>query len=226
MKGKRKYELNVNRFDKIDSQETAYWLGFLIGDGSVEKYSLRIELSNKDIGHIEKLRDFMQSTHPIKSVAKECSRICFNSIVLVNKLREYGIIENKTYTQISTPNITQVLLPHFYRGLFDADGWLTEHKHKNCKSGFEIGFSSYFQNILIEIQDWFNQQLGHKVGYIKTRKRKNQLVSQLIIGGNYNFIKSTRLLYQDCNIYLNRKYFDYLEKINELHSRNIRYKYI
>ena len=48
-------------FEKIDTEEKAYWLGFLYADGSVGSKDDRIELglAEKDFHHIEKFRDFI-----------------------------------------------------------------------------------------------------------------------------------------------------------------------
>ena len=52
--GKRLHFFNENLFDNIITSEQSYWLGFLYGDGSVDKYSLTIELGQKDIDNIKK----------------------------------------------------------------------------------------------------------------------------------------------------------------------------
>lgn len=57
----RKYKVNEDYFKLIDTEEKAYWLGFLYADGCVTqatKYSkrLQVNLSIKDINHLEILR--------------------------------------------------------------------------------------------------------------------------------------------------------------------------
>ena len=48
-------------FKTIDTEEKAYWLGFLYADGSVGSNDDRIELglAERDLHHIEKFRDFI-----------------------------------------------------------------------------------------------------------------------------------------------------------------------
>ena len=48
-------------FETIDTEEKAYWLGFLYADGSVGSKDNRIELglAEKDLKQIEKFRDFI-----------------------------------------------------------------------------------------------------------------------------------------------------------------------
>ena len=50
---------NVLRyFDKINTEEKAYWLGFLYADGSISSKEDKIELglAEKDLHHIEKFK--------------------------------------------------------------------------------------------------------------------------------------------------------------------------
>ena len=48
-------------FEKIDTEDKAYWLGFLYADGSVGSKENKIELglAEQDLHHIEKFRDFI-----------------------------------------------------------------------------------------------------------------------------------------------------------------------
>lgn len=54
-------------FKTIDTEEKAYWLGFLYADGSVSKdlKAVTLELNIKDIDHIRKFKRAINSTHKI-----------------------------------------------------------------------------------------------------------------------------------------------------------------
>ena len=43
-----KHKLNVDFFQNIDSQEKAYWLGYITADGYVQQNGYRLTLSYKD----------------------------------------------------------------------------------------------------------------------------------------------------------------------------------
>ena len=205
---KRKYNFNSQIFNKVDTSEKAYWLGFLLGDGSITKNqsSLRLELSNKDLDHLYKFRDFISSDYPIKETNKDCSLISINSIDFTLSLARFGLVPAKTYKDILTPKLKTNLLVDFYRGIFDSDGWLVEHKRiKSPKSSFEFGFSSYNYNFLLEIKNWINNTLNRDIGYLIERKRNKQRVCQLIFGGNTNFKLLYKLFYQNTTNYLLRK---------------------
>ena len=70
MAGKRLYTLNEKIFNQIDSQEKAYWFGFLCADGSIHKSStnqhvIQCKLSLKDINHLEKMKLFFETNKPL-----------------------------------------------------------------------------------------------------------------------------------------------------------------
>lgn len=60
-------KFNENIFDVIDTEEKAYWLGFLYADGYIEtpndnkkSYSMELALKLSDVEHLIKFNDFMQ----------------------------------------------------------------------------------------------------------------------------------------------------------------------
>ena len=67
MKFQRKYFYNDNYFEQIDSEEKAYWVGFLYGDGHISDHTVYLCLQTRDKGHIIKfLKAINADTVPIK----------------------------------------------------------------------------------------------------------------------------------------------------------------
>jgi len=215
------YTCDVEIFKTIDNQDKAYWLGFLLGDGHITKYNyLKLELSNKDISHLEKFKQLMCTNSQIKLSSKNCCYININYKNICIDLAKYGMINNKTYT-VKTPNIDKSLLKHFYRGILDSDGWVCRHKNKKGNDQFEFGFCSANQIFLQEIKDWINQQLNINYGYLKHRKYKiSGEAWQLIFGGTKNFKLISNLLYDnfECSSYLERKYNKTKDFLKEIYS--------
>ena len=56
----RTCQLNEQAFSKL-TPEAAYWVGFLMADGSIVGRSVGIALALKDAGHLELFRAFMGS---------------------------------------------------------------------------------------------------------------------------------------------------------------------
>lgn len=71
----RQYKLNNQYFDNINTEEKAYWLGFLWADGSIHKTNPRSKHQNRltivqkksEIKHIQKFNKAISSSEPALS---------------------------------------------------------------------------------------------------------------------------------------------------------------
>jgi hypothetical protein len=64
-----RYDLDESFFDRIDTEEKAYWLGFLGADGGIYKGRISIQLAPRDKAHLSKLLGSLQANHPIREVS-------------------------------------------------------------------------------------------------------------------------------------------------------------
>jgi len=129
----RKYKVNVDFFEKIDSPEKAYWLGFLTADGCVVgKYHVKLELSLNDNNHLVKFKNTLSSEHPIKyrinNRGRKCCNIKITSKKMVKDLRKLGVIPRKALVVKPYLGITQDLKEHYFRGLVDGDGCISKRR--------------------------------------------------------------------------------------------------
>ncbi len=207
--GKRKYLYNERIFKTIDAPEKAYWIGFLMADGWINK--TRLGLSLKDGEMIYKFRHFLGNEDiPIK-VAKNCAGIynqkliTLNSRLMINDLSIYGLIQNKTFiTQIK--NIPERYLSHFIRGYFDGDGCLYSSKDLRHNK-LEICSSSI--KILYQIQEILKKNnVLKKENYVT--HRNDYKCSSLIVSNMKELILFCEFIYKDSAIRLERKYNKYL----------------
>jgi hypothetical protein len=80
-----KYHVNINKFSKIDSEESAYWLGFLYADGCMSEESrIGVMLKASDKHHLEKLKNFLEWDKEVKirqngKYAKEISHQMYDN---------------------------------------------------------------------------------------------------------------------------------------------------
>lgn len=99
---------------------------------SKEKTTIQINLSTKDIEHLQKFKNFLGATNTeIKSNNKiennkiyELSYFAISDEQIYNDLIKAGCTYNKTYS-LSFPNediLPKSLQFHFIRGFFDGDG--------------------------------------------------------------------------------------------------------
>jgi hypothetical protein len=209
----RRYKVNYNYFDNIDTQEKAYWLGFLYADGYIRERksgnSLEMKLSIKDKAHLEKFRDSIGSSHQIKeSISKVKYKLGFSeshmchlamySTDLVNSIKRHGVHSRKTFT-IEFPKLDKKLVHHFIRGYFDGDGSfsfdiksLRPHTNLVCAS-------ETFRNQLIKILD------ENKISIKYYSKISLHIQDKL---GNHKFYD---YIYKGSKIHLNRKKEKYEE---------------
>jgi hypothetical protein len=118
-------DINHTYFDSIDTEEKAYWLGFLYGDGSIYQNTGSVEVQlavqSSDGNVIESFKDALNSEHSIVKSNGKCS-IAFRTPSLTSALQSHGLTLDKT-TSGSLPDISRSSLQSaFTRGLFDADG--------------------------------------------------------------------------------------------------------
>lgn len=179
----------TNNLKTIDTPDKAYWFGFLYADGSVSNRGISLELHRRDYIQLQNFNDFMESTSLIKLTKKDCARTFINSVKMSNELKSIGLIQNKTkiYQKLF---IDENLLQHFYRGLIDGDGWITQIT-KNNHTQYCFGLCSSHLEILIDFKSFIINKLNvKKIGSLTQRARVNQFV----INGNKNFEKIVELL--------------------------------
>jgi len=226
---RQKHSVNTNIFDKVDTKEKAYWIGFLMADCGVNDYSLQLEISQKDIDHLTKFKKFMNASNPIKNTRKRCCRIEIYGKQFIKKISKHGLVPRKTLITTTPSTISSELLSHFYRGILDGDGWTTSRKQYRKKNNqiyyidkrtYEYGFSSGSEEFINQIHQWLCDQMNQKRGYIIHRSQNGNSCYQLTFGGNNTFIKISKILYKNTNkdIYLNRKYKKIQKSLKDISS--------
>lgn len=207
-------KFNENMFDKIDTEEKAYWLGFLYADGYVESDENIIELSLKssDIHHLEKFRDFLKfdkTKHIFKDNIR--CRLSFRNKHMKQSLIKLGCTPRKSLA-ITFPSFEQVpdyLHKHFIRGYIDGDGSVmfnTEHT-----SGRLSILGTY--NML----DGIVKATGWKRNKISQYQDENVYSVEW---SGYYVSDYLDYLYKDALVYLDRKYDKYLQIKNMTNCRS------
>lgn len=199
---------NVLRyFENIDTEEKAYWLGFLYADGSVGSAEDKIELglAEKDLKQIEKFKECLGLKNKIcYREATKSYRISFRSQSCKQDLIKQGCVPKKSLI-LKFPTEQQVpfyLIRHFIRGYFDGDGWFT-----NTSECFQVG--------IIGTQDFINGFLQVIENINKTNKifevHRSDGAKRYVFGVYQDVLNFLNWIYKDANIYLDRKYEYYLD---------------
>ncbi len=218
--------MNYNYFDTIDTEEKAYWLGFLFADGNLSipsyttkegkikngRYKISLELKAEDIEHLKKFAKAINYEKEIKiakcsgynDATKRC-RLMFNNKHMWNTLNNLGCTPRKSLT-LKFPDITIFsnywLIYSFIRGYFDGDGTISycnnTHNKMQIKALGTSEFLSEMQKQLpLEYDNILYQREGSKVYELSFNAKRGAYVSSI--------------LYNGAEIYLERKYLRYKE---------------
>lgn len=213
------YKCNENFFDVIDTEQKAYWLGFIYADGYIvakRKHNSRklgIAISEKDVELLKRFKKDIESTHPIGKYESTASsfegsypyvRVIISSSKIAEDLFRLGVFEQKT-EKIQFPTENQVpkrLIHHFIRGYFDGDGSISQYQKK---SAFTISFCGT-REFLDGLQNYFGTSL-------KLDKRHDNNVNNysLGIGGNRQVEEILDDIYKDATVFLMRKHNRYID---------------
>ena len=91
-----KYYRNSNIFEKIDTEEKAYWLGFLYADGYVdpERGEIILGLAEKYKEHINKFINFLETNAPYKDKINNQNKLYrfFSTVNFYTILLKTGLI--------------------------------------------------------------------------------------------------------------------------------------
>lgn len=225
----KKFQFNECYFDKIDSPDKAYWLGFIFADGYITSkrpqgsQSLGISLKDSDFLHLQKLNECMNGNLKIHTYTStsgygkgnKYSRIVFTSQHLVNSLKNLGVIENKTniLKRPDKDKLDEVFYKDFIRGYFDGDGsvWLQQ------KNDLGVSFLGT-EDLMLFIQETLIKERIIKHFYHLTHKKEEDIVVSFKFGGNIQVMNFLDYIYSNANIFLDRKYDFYQKQKVTLHS--------
>lgn len=218
--GSIRYSVDLDYFKTIDTQEKAYWLGFLYADGCVTKrMQFKLTLKREDEEHLRKFMKAIKYSGEIKREAKdikgkkyELSTISVRRKDFCKNLIDKGCMYKKTeLLKFPDSNILpNHLVSHFIRGYFDGDGSITiNHTYKKTnKINYKISIAGT-NEMLTSIKNFLGKN------NLKLHNRKTYFV--LDITGNNQLLQILdSIIYKDAEIYLERKYLKYIKFKNTL----------
>lgn len=213
---KRKYNIKFDILDNIDTEEKAYFLGFMFADGNLRntKRSFKIVLHSKDIDILHKFGKLLfDGPYPLYT-DREYPLFAVTSKRLGKRLDELGCVPNKCFICKFPNYLTPELERHFIRGMFDGDGCIYRHNDR-----FLIDFTgnSFICGSIIDIIKKIG--INHITSYKRWPDANNNCVS-FRINQRYEVYKFLNYIYKDSTMYLDRKYNKYLEFI-DFYKKNI-----
>jgi hypothetical protein len=207
---------NCDFFENIDSEDKAYWLGFLMADGCVTTVGGMIPnvvvllLAEKDKEQIVKWHQAINSDHNIQTYSNVCwqkssrgekldatnYKRCVSqhySRKMCSDLIRLGCTPRKSNT-LKFPNLPPHLIHHFIRGYFDGDGSIsweirgTQPKIDFCGTKQFLEGVKYHLEVKPKIHDY-----------------KHSKAFALRIGGKRQVKRIAEYLYFDATVFMVRK---------------------
>lgn len=203
----RTHDVDDAYFDEIDTEEKAYWLGFILTDGCIgRKNNVIICLKADDAPHLELLLSAISSSGVVavrtNAIGYEYCRTSWTSAQMVNALASYSIVPRKAFV-VRTPDVDDRLMNHFWRGVIDGDGCISRNKKGHWLVSL-VGTHS----IVSGFADFARAACGTTASVSK-RDRSFRFA----VGGSYNVREVLDALYEGSTekTRLERKYNKYVE---------------
>lgn len=223
---KKRYTLDEKYFANVNTEEKAYWLGYLFADGFIgtektnnivfsQKENDReiIDQFAKDIKYTGKLRTASPGNQAFKNSQSQVV-INFSSPEMTQDLYRLKLTPNKISRE-EIPPIKSEFLRHFIRGYFDGDGSITIGKqyykdHVYLKPALNIAGNKTFLEKITNVLP------------VKTSLRDSHTpwIKYLTCGSNTSMRILYDYLYKDASRFLKRKH-DVFEKIKGYSCRKL-----
>lgn len=225
---KAKYYCDYDFFSVIDTEEKAYWLGFLYADGCVtDAGGVNLLLGGQDKAHLVKYVKSINAEHPVE---ERHDAIRYNGVFhhmqhnvkvrlyskrMAADLLKLGVGPRKSLT-LTFPNHQQVppdLLHHFVRGYFDGDGsisWSSRHRYNGHWALSIIATDAFNEKML----GMLNKEIGLRTANLRPHPNTRGM-SYLNIYSIPDMNRFRDYIYRDATVYLDRK----MERFRQLPIR-------
>lgn len=205
-RGRRPTNARAYRFDAFSGRtpETAYWAGFLMADGCIrDGGELLLNVHMQDKEHLERFAAWIGLTAECvykssgRLGAGDQSKIHLKHARLLEDLKPWGVVPRKSYV-FSAPEVSDKLFPHFVRGWFDGDGYVSLRKgRERCRI---TGNSNAMQ--------WLSERVEVMSGVSPTvsDRKEGRVWAKLCIGGANNVLRFIGWMQPESAARLDRKW--------------------
>ena len=190
----------IDYFSAIDDEHKAYWYGFLLADGHVNKTGISITIQHQDVYMLEALKKDIGSEVPIGKNTLGYPTFSLSCREFAKHLLDKGFNNRKSYcldiNKVSS-YVPEHLKHHFVRGMFDGNGCVKYYKYDyQTTPFFHLGYTG-LKNVCDYIYNTFKLSGKYKV-------EGNEIFT--VTTKNYRKINEINdYLYEDATIYLIRK---------------------
>ncbi|MCZ2224542.1 MAG: hypothetical protein LC122_13035 [Chitinophagales bacterium] len=222
---KRKYKINMDYFEKIDTEEKAYFLGFLYSDGHIHSNDNTVTITLKD-NDVEILKKFSNIIYGFEKLYEQKRKLkdgtearyislSFQGEKIHSDLIKLGCTPVKSHTITFPTFLADNLYRHFIRGVLDGDGCIYTPSKPGLNPCVDITSNEFFLKGLSEhVKNTINVICG-------IYGRKDKKSKGLQITGKFKIKKFLDYIYKDSTIYLQRKFDKYQEFLKKAHELDI-----
>lgn len=212
----RKYSVNAEYFSDINTQEKAYWLGFIWADGSINKTAPRCSGANRftltqvetEANHLQAFVQAIECNYtPVlkdlnRPLGKRTLALDVNSRPFCMALENlgYGTKEHRT----DIPAMPRELLHHFIRGYFDGDGCLSVYKQNDTRRQ-EWSLTGN-EKLLVQIQNILNQETSVSKNVALKRYKRTTKAVGLRYGRRSDIPALYDYMYDGATVYMKSKH--------------------
>jgi len=216
----RQYKILNECLFKTITPESAWLLGMLSSDGNIQNNVIRITQSD-DCGkiRINKIRDIFKCENPISIYnpikGATVYTLALSSSIIVNDLKSYNVLPNKTLSYEYPINLPDNMIPFFIEGYIEGDGTIGIYKFNDTikrLTALVVGTKSFIETINTKC-----------IISGRVRKIPNQKIYELRWTGK-KAIDICNWIYANPIFKQSKKYKKYIEYIDTVHNMDIRYE--
>lgn len=209
---------NESYFKEIDSEDKAYFLGFILADGCIYNNRVCLGISDTDVGILERFKAFLDTDKKIyksscTGISGKVTNICRIELIsdkMVDDLAKLSILPNKTlHCKYPSDMIGSTYERDFIRGIWDGDGTISQYLSKRGDDG--AIHNKYHASVCgtLDICESLRERLRPILeveGYISKRFDTENCCYTLSYSGGKCVGKLMKYLYEESSVSLDRKY--------------------
>lgn len=211
---RRKYNIDDNYFEVIDTPNKAYALGMIFADGTISKNGnyITISLQERDKSILEALNNEYGGNRHLTFINYNSKNsnwqnqysfsVC--SKKMKDDLIKHGAIPNKSLALEFPKDVPNDLIKHFIRGYFDGDGYISK-KEDRCEL---ISTEDFCKKLSLIVKEKLN--INSSIMYCHNQKDKPTRSFQ--IAGKHQVKNFLDWIYGDAELFMERKYDLYIQK--------------
>jgi hypothetical protein len=168
------YNTNTEFFDVIDTEEKAYWLGYIAGDGCITNGAVTLAAVHTDAEHVKRFGEALGGNQPVTIVknngyGEDLARIVICSVDLSRALQKH--FQGRTKDERTLPDVPDHLVRHFVRGFYEADGGSYVYNRKGYQT-FTLAITSPL-HLMEDLLDLIIVSYGFVKGRLRPYKTRN-----------------------------------------------------